>query len=1136
MLAAILASGTLVSNAQQLAFPGAQGWGRYAVGGRYGSVYHVTNLNDSGTGSLRDAVSAPNRIVVFDVAGVININSRITFSKNLYVAGQTAPGEGITVYGDGVSFSGATNSIIRYMRFRMGHGGSSGKDCAGVANGTTMIFDHCSFSWGLDETFSINSDGKGELHDFTISNCIIGQGLMSHSAGGLIQADNVTLYRNFYCDNNTRNNKVKGRNQYVNNIVYNWNNGAYIMGGDSEGDSYCNIENNLFINGPAGGGNAFSGGNSNFHCYVVGNYQDSNKDGIYAPSVVTNFAGADTKTTPYLYPELEKWEGTELIDKLLPTVGASLPYRDYVDCYMIDEVMSYGTEGALISNEATLFFGTPNTWSLWAGNKRIDTDKDGMPDEWETANGTDPNKNDAMVIAANGYANIENYINSLSEDTRDFYLRAPLNVEKKSATTSSIMVSWRDYTDGEEGFIVECDGKEVGRVAANVTSFNITGLAAGTTYEISVKAYKGDKTSHSSAKAKLLTKPEEVGILDIESFVPAYTWTSEVADWTIGGAGWKEGNYADGSDVLIADGGTVNLTEKVSPSNIVVNSDDNFIIKGTGSIGGNGSLNKAGNGVLTIASQSNSYTGPTVLHEGTLAFSTLKDGGVNSSLGASKEFAQNWIMDGGTYLYTGANTSTNRNAKLLSETEFSINNSTAAVTMNGTIEGNDNLVIGGKGKVIVGTDKFFGYTGSTILKGGTLYLSTPAISATGIGNSSKLVFAGGTLSTAGENNNYENYTFPIEVKGDTKSIFAPYRNCYLKSTVTGSGTLQINIPYVREYIQGNWSGFNGRIIAYANSSGNLFLLNNNLKIENGVVELKNGARCVGWDTNGAYTLGGLSGVSGTQLCGSSKQTNNFTCTWTIGTANTDETFAGVINNYSCSGSGHQGTTNIIKAGTGDWTLTGANEYSGTTTINGGRLVVNGSKTGTGAVTVNADATLAGTGSVSGTVKVKKDGEIYAGDNTILNRKTLTLAGKLSVSIGGQITIPVSYVNGLLKSNYLGLNGGAAFANAKLHLDVAYGSSAFEEGQKIRVFLLGTTKPSGSIASIYPETPGEGLEWDKSELFTTGFLLVKPSATAIESVSTAGNKENKIYDLNGRAVSEYADGIVIRGGKKFFNKK
>ena len=254
------------ASAQQLAFPGAEGFGRFATGGRGGKVYHVTNLNDTGSGSFRDAVSSPNRIVVFDVAGVININSRIVFANNLYVAGQTAPGEGITVYGNGVSFSGADNTIVRYMRFRMGSKGTSGKDAAGIANGTNMIFDHCSFSWGLDETFSINSDGKGDLGNITIQNSIMGQGLLSHSAGGLMQADSITLFRNFYCDNSTRNNKIKGTNQYVNNIVYNWKNGCYLMGGDSEGDSYVNATGNLFINGPESGSSpAFSRGNANFH-------------------------------------------------------------------------------------------------------------------------------------------------------------------------------------------------------------------------------------------------------------------------------------------------------------------------------------------------------------------------------------------------------------------------------------------------------------------------------------------------------------------------------------------------------------------------------------------------------------------------------------------------------------------------------------------------------------------------------------------------------------------------------------------------------------------------------------------------------------------------------------------------------
>ena len=160
----------MTSGAQTLAFPGAEGFGRFATGGRQGSVYHVTNLNDTGAGSFRDAVSKPGRIVVFDVAGVIRINSRISVSANLYIAGQTAPGEGITIYGDGLSFSGANNTICRYLRLRMGAVGSSGADALGIANGHDIIFDHCSVAWGRDEVFSISG---GDAHDITIQNSII---------------------------------------------------------------------------------------------------------------------------------------------------------------------------------------------------------------------------------------------------------------------------------------------------------------------------------------------------------------------------------------------------------------------------------------------------------------------------------------------------------------------------------------------------------------------------------------------------------------------------------------------------------------------------------------------------------------------------------------------------------------------------------------------------------------------------------------------------------------------------------------------------------------------------------------------------------------------------------------------------
>ena len=142
-----------VSVAQQLAFPGAEGFGRFATGGRGGAVYHVTNLNDKGEGSFRDAVSKPNRIIVFDVSGVIKITDKIAASPKLTIAGQTAPGQGVVVYGNGVSF--ADSSIIRYIRFRGSINMPKGACTVVADNCKDVIFDHVSVEWGRWDNFHI---------------------------------------------------------------------------------------------------------------------------------------------------------------------------------------------------------------------------------------------------------------------------------------------------------------------------------------------------------------------------------------------------------------------------------------------------------------------------------------------------------------------------------------------------------------------------------------------------------------------------------------------------------------------------------------------------------------------------------------------------------------------------------------------------------------------------------------------------------------------------------------------------------------------------------------------------------------------------------------------------------------------
>ena len=1098
----LLLLGSVTVDAQTLAFPEAQGWGRFATGGRTGKVYHVTNLNDSGTGSLRDAVSQPNRIVVFDVSGVIRINSRITFAKNLYVAGQTAPGEGVTVYGDGVSFSAADNLICRYMRFRMGAVGTKDKDAAGISNGQNMIFDHCSFSWGQDENFSINWDNKGTAPtNITLQNSIVGQGLMTHSAGGLMQADNITLYRLLLVDNSTRNFKVKGINQYVNNIVYNWKNAAYNMGGDSEGSSYANIEGNLFINGPAVGGNCLTGGNSNFHFYGADNWQDANRDGVYNPTEFTGDGGGDRQTEPYDYPELPQWNARDLIAKLLPDVGASLPYRDLADCYMVDEVLSFGTEGKLITNENELPIGVPTSWPWFKGEKQKDTDGDGMPDEWEVDNATDPAVDDAMVLRDNGYTNIENYINSITRDDRQFFLRAPMLLALESATTNSLTLKWADYSYNEDGFIVEMqqDGEfvEMGRTQSSTFTINSSILQPGKPYVVRVCAYQGDLKSDYTEAITVKTRPEQVDIIDCDTF------TGE------GDGEWLIDPTEDETITLDV------ATEKTA---VVVRSDADVTIGGTGYISGAASLNKTGEGTLTIAT-AQQYEGPTVLHQGVYEFSSLKNGGIASGLGMSQEFAQNWVMDGGTYRYTGYATSTNRSAKLFSDTHFDITNKSTTVTMNGSFEGQGSLIIGGEGTMSVNTVDFFNYDGDLRLEGGTVKLATKDVSDAGLGTVSRLVMAGGTFTNVGKNEAAVTFNFPIVAEPGTTSTLNFDRWNNNKCTVSGTGTLQWGVCYLREYIEGNWDNFTGQLIV--TSTGNYgsnrqFAIRNGVGIKNATIYLMSGTAINGAKNESTYYLGGLSGDAGSILSGFNVKAKG-SGTWIVGGANTDETFRGVINNNDQAGS-HPGTTSIQKQGTGDWRLTGNNVYSGTTTVSGGTLIVNGTHSGTGNVTVRTGATLAGTGQLAAATTINTGGFLQAGD-TLVNERGLTFNSTLKLNGTATLIVPADRT----KSNTITLKGTTTIATTAT-LQIDFDESPYDKTE-YKIFNLSGGTITGTFKQILPETPGEGQTWDTSELYTNGIIKVvggekNPNEQGQEEPQPVGETETALLAWGNMKTASY----------------
>ena len=404
----------LIPSALGLAFPGAEGFGRNAIGGRKGSVYVVNNLNDSGPGSLRDAVSKSDRIIVFATGGVIQIKERMVVSKRVTILGQTAPGDGITVYGNGWSFSNADDAIVRYIRIRMGKGGTSGKDAITIAQGSNMIFDHVSVTWGRDETFSISG---GEVGNITIQNSIIGQGLETHSCGGLIQTaigNGVSLLRNLYIDNKTRNPKVKGTNDFTNNVVYSWGGGGGYIAGDSAGESNAHIIGNYFISGPSTSVPAFTRGNAQFKAYVEKNFYDGDKNGalngVELGASSSNYGGVAIQGSKFDFPAPRKiLSAADALTYVTDSVGASL-VRDAVDKALIAQLRSYGRSGGTISDEATM----GGVGSINGGTRLADTDGDGIPDAAETKFGFDKNSDDAMQDKdGNGYSNIEDWANSL---------------------------------------------------------------------------------------------------------------------------------------------------------------------------------------------------------------------------------------------------------------------------------------------------------------------------------------------------------------------------------------------------------------------------------------------------------------------------------------------------------------------------------------------------------------------------------------------------------------------------------------------------------------------------------------------------------------------------------------------------
>ena len=495
---------TLPMQAQNApAFPGAEGHGRYTTGGRGGKVIHVTNLNDDGNGSLRWALSQSGaKTIVFDVSGYIDLKSQLNVSSNTTIAGQTAPGDGITLRYYTLYFGKCDNVIVRFIRSRRSQvkDVNDGADATWGRNRKNIILDHCSFSWSIDEVASFYDN-----LNFTMQWCNITEGLNAghnkgnHSYGGIWGGKDASFHHNFIAHVQNRAPRFNGarydwdgydktlyensiqaeRVDFRNCVMYNWGNGNGCYGGP--GGGYINMVNNYYKAGPGtsnktrvtqvsvsdasnGGDNPFPGYASRY--YINGNYvtaasspENYDWQGVIYDSGLYTINGEKYIADPnHYYGEKQTYEkntnGVDCIkvkldepidagevtthkaqtafEKVLKYCGASF-VRDACDVRYAEEAENGTTTfmGAIVKRAGILDIindpeGTedPTTASYptLREEKRpadFDTDGDGIPDEWETANGLNPsdaNDGNEYTIDSEGiYTNIEVYLNSLVE-------------------------------------------------------------------------------------------------------------------------------------------------------------------------------------------------------------------------------------------------------------------------------------------------------------------------------------------------------------------------------------------------------------------------------------------------------------------------------------------------------------------------------------------------------------------------------------------------------------------------------------------------------------------------------------------------------------------------------------------------
>lgn len=456
------------------AFPGAWGGGIFTTGGRGGQVIAVTNLNDSGEGSLRAAIDAEGpRIVVFRVAGIISLGSNLDINNpDITIAGQSAPGDGICLAYGSLNIN-TRNVIVRHVRVRRGMSeGGQGSDNIGGNPIEQVIVDHCSTSWGMDENLSLyrymkpNPDGtetKLPVKNLTVQYCISSEALnaKNHAFGGTWGGEDSTFHHNLFACNTGRNPSIGmgGEFDYRNNVIYNWQHRT-MDGGDET--SLINVINNYYKPGPATNDNMrttiarieerdmYSPGRR-FEpggwfppqkkrpgkWYVAGNYFDGSPE-VTADNwqgMKSSDRGAASQlarvNTPFEAWPVKQQTAQEAFETVLASAGATLPKRDSVDV-RVTEMVRTGkttTENGIVDSIDQV--GGYPEYTFDPSEVPADSDGDGMPDEWETDHGLDSSdgSDGAQDSDGDGYTNVEEFLNGTDPQEKIDYTNLGNNLD-----------------------------------------------------------------------------------------------------------------------------------------------------------------------------------------------------------------------------------------------------------------------------------------------------------------------------------------------------------------------------------------------------------------------------------------------------------------------------------------------------------------------------------------------------------------------------------------------------------------------------------------------------------------------------------------------------------------------------------